>query len=120
MKSFKEDIVKIYQTERGMMVLMIINLLLTIALFVFAIIKLNPDLSVIRVGYGDMDGYREGSWIDMLAYPILAIVFGILHNLLAVKIFHKRGGGMAKFFLLITTALILGTALVLARVLGEG
>ncbi len=120
MKSFKEDIVKIYQTERGMMVLMIINLLLTIALFVFAIIKLKPDLSVIRVGYGDMDGYREGSWIDMLAYPILAIVFGILHNLLAVKIFHKRGGGMAKFFLLITTALILGTALVLARVLGEG
>lgn len=119
MKNFKEDIIKIYRTERGMMVLMIINLLLAIGLLVFSIIKLNPDLSVTRVGYGDMDGYRDGSWIDMLAYPVLAIVFGVLHNLLAVKIFHKRGGGMAKFFLLLTTALILGSILVLARVLGE-
>ncbi len=119
MKALKEDIIKIYRTERGMLVLMIINLLLAVGLFVFSIIKLNPNVSVIRVGYGDMDGYRDGSWIDMLAFPVLAVIFGILHNLLAVKIFHKRGGGMAKFFLLLTTALILGAILVLARVLGE-
>lgn len=120
MKSFKEDIVKIYQSERGILVLMIINLLLAIGLLIFSILKLNPDISVVRVGYGDIDGYRDGSWIDILAFPVLAIVFGILHNLLAVKIFHKRGGGMAKFFLLLTTALILGAILVFARILGEG
>lgn len=120
MKSFKEDMIKIYQTERGLLVLMIINLLLAIGLLVFSIAKLNPNLSVIRVGYGDIDGYRDGSWTDLLAFPILAIVFGVFHNLLAVKIFHKRGGGMAKFFLLLTTAIILGAILVFARVLGEG
>ena len=120
MKTFKEDFIKIYQSERGMLVLMIANLLLSVGLFVFSILKLNPDVSVVRIGYGDIDGYRDGSWIDLLAFPILAIIFGILHNFLAVRIFHKRGGGMAKFFLLLTTALILGAILVLTRILGEG
>ena len=120
MKTFKEDFIKIYQSERGMLVLMIANLLLYVGLFVFSILKLNPDVSVVRIGYGDIDGYRDGSWIDLLAFPMLAIIFGILHNFLAVRIFHKRGGGMAKFFLLLTTALILGAILVLTRILGEG
>ena len=56
----------------------------------------------------------------MLAFPLLAIIFGVFHNLLALRIFHKRGGGMTKFFLITTTALIAGTALVLIRLLGEG
>lgn len=120
MKYFKEDIVKIYQTERGVLLLMLLNLILSVALLIFSIIRLNPSASVVKIGYGDIGGYRDGSWADMLAFPILAILFGVLHNLLAVKIFHKRGSGMAKFFLITTTALILGTFLVLIRLLGEG
>ena len=92
---FKEDFIKIYQTERGILILMILNLLLSIALLVFSLINLNP-------------------------FPLLAIIFGVFHNLLALRIFHKRGGGMTKFFLITTTALIAGTALVLIRLLGEG
>lgn len=120
MKTFKEDFVKIYRTERGILILMIINLLLAIALLVFSLINLNPNSAVVKVGYGDIGGYRDGSWVDMLAFPLLAIVFGILHNLLALRIFHKRGGGMTKFFLITTTVLIAGTGLVLIRLLGEG
>ena len=120
MLGFKEDFTKIYQTERGVLVLMIFNLLLSIALVIFAVVNLNPNASVVKVGYGDIGGYRDGTWIDMLAYPLLAIIFGVFHNLLAIRIFHKRGSGMAKFFLLTTTMLILGTFLVLIRTLGEG
>ena len=98
---------------------MIINLLLATTLFIFAVIRLNPSASVVKVGYGDIGGYRDGSWTDMFAFPLLAIIFGIFHNLLAVRIFHKRGGGMTKFFLLATTTLILGSFLVLIRLLGE-
>ena len=96
---FKEDFIKIYQTERGILILMILNLLLSIGLLIFSLINLNPN---------------------RLAFPLLAIIFGVFHNLLALRIFHKRGGGMTKFFLIITTALIAGTALVLIRLLGEG
>lgn len=120
MGSFKEDFIKIYQNERGVLILMIFNLLLSIALIVFSIINLNPNASVVKIGYGDIGGYRDGSWVDMLAYPLLALVFGVLHGLLTVRIFHKRGSGMAKFFLIITTVLIFGTFLVLIRALGEG
>lgn len=120
MKNLKEDFIKIYQTERAMLILMILNLLLSIGLFIFAVLNLNPGVSVLKVGYGDIDGYRDGTWIDMLAFPLLAIIFGIFHNLLAIKIFHKRGGGMAKFFIIVTTGLILGSTLVLARLLGDG
>ncbi len=119
MKSLKSDFQKIYQNERGILVVMILNFILSIVLMIFSIISLNPESAVVKVGYGDIGGYRDGSWIDILAFPLLAIIFGVLHSLLAVRIFHKRGSGMAKFFLIITSILILGTFLVLIRLLGE-
>lgn len=120
MKNAREAITKIYQNERGIVMIMLLNLLLSIALIVFSLIKLNPNAAVVKVGYGDIGGYRDGTWVDMLAFPLLAIIFGVFHNLLTLKIFQKRGGGMAKFFLIITSALILGTFLVLIRLLREG
>lgn len=120
MKDIKEDFIKIYQTERGLIILMVFNLILSIGLMVFSLIKLNPASPVVKIGYGDIGGYRDGAWYDMLAFPLLAILFGVIHSFLTLRIFHKRGSGMAKFFLLITTCLILGTLLVLIRLLKEG
>ncbi|MBR3138475.1 hypothetical protein IKG38_00430 [Candidatus Saccharibacteria bacterium] len=120
MKTIKSDIIKLYQNERGILILMIFNFLFSLVLFIFSIIQLNPNASVVKVGYGDIGGYRDGSWTDLIAFPLLAILFGILHNFLAVKIFRKRGGGMVKFFLITTTMLIAGSFLVLIRLLGEG
>lgn len=120
MKTFKEDLIKIYQTERGIIIFIILNILLSIGLLVFSLINLNPSSTVVKIGYGDIGGYRDGSWFDMFAFPLLAIILGFFHSFLALKIFHKRGGGMTKFFLLTTTALILGSFLVLIRLLGEG
>lgn len=120
MDNFKEDFVKIYQTERGILILMILNFLLSVGLLIFSIITLNPNASVVKTGYGDIGGYRDGTWASLLAFPILALNFGILHSLLTLRIFRKRGGGMAKFFLIATTCLLLGTLLVLIRLLGEG
>ena len=119
MRTFKEDLISIYSSERGLLILMILNLLLSIVLLIFSIVNLNPNSAVVKVGYGDIGGYRDGMWTDMIAFPLLAILFGFLHSLLTLRIFHKRGGGMAKFFAITTTALILGTGLVLVRLLGE-
>lgn len=120
MDTFKEDFVNIYKKDRGTLILMVLNLVLSIGLLIFAAVHLNPSMAVVKIGYGDIGGYRDGVWSDMIAFLLLALTFGILHNFLAIRIFHKRGGGMAKFFLLATTALIFGTALVLIRLLGEG
>lgn len=120
MSNFKANFLKLFQTERSSFVLMIFNLVFALTLIIFSIISLNPNASVVKIGYGDIGGYRDGSWQDLLAFPLLALIFGVFHNLLALKIFEKRGSGMAKFFLLITTMLIAGTFLVLIRTLGEG
>ena len=120
MKKFKQSFIKIYHDERGIMLIMILNIVLSIALLIFSLVRLNPNASVVKIGYGDIGGYRDGTWLDMLAFPLLAILFGLVHTFLALRIFQKRGGGMTKFFLIITTILILGSFLVLARLLGEG
>lgn len=120
MKNFPEDIKKIYQEERLMFVLMLLNIVLALALMVFSIIKLNPSAAVVKIGYGDIGGYRDGTWSEMLAFPLLAIVLGILHDFIAVRIYRKRGAGMTKFFLITTTVLIIGAFIVLIRLLKEG
>lgn len=117
MKDFGDLIKQIYQEERFMFILMIFNAILSIALFVVGVINLNPSAAVVKIGYGDIGGYRSGSWADMLTFPILAVIFGVFHNLIAIRIFQKRGAGMTKFFLITTTALIIGTGIVLLRLL---
>ncbi len=120
MKTYLEDFKKIYKEERWTLALMIVNLVFSIALFVYDITKLNPNDVVVKVGYGDIGGYRDGSWVDMLSFLALAIIFGIFHNFIAVKLYHRRGAGMAKFFLITTTMLIAGALVVLMRLQKEG
>ncbi len=119
MKNFTEDIKKLYRTERLTLILIIFNFLFATALFVFGVLKLNPDSAIVKIGYGDIGGYRNGSWADMLAFPVLAIVLGVFHSLIALRIFEKRGAGMTKFFLLTTTALIAGAFILLLRLSGD-
>lgn len=121
MESFSEIIKKIYREERLMLILMILNSLAALALLIFSFVSLNPNATVVKVGYSDViGGYRDGSWMDLLTFPILAILFGFVHNLVALRVFYKRGAGMTKFFLLVTTTLIIGTFIVLIRLLKEG
>ena len=120
MKTYIEDFKKIYFEERWMLVFMIFNLIASIVIFVFAVVHLNPNMAVAKVGYGDIGGYRDGVWTDMLAFPILALLFGVIHAFIAVKIYHRRGAGMTKFFLITTSTLIAGTLIVLVRLLQEG
>ena len=120
MKYFSEDLKQLYLHERFTLFLMFVNLLGSIALFIFTIIHLNTESAIVKVGYGDIGGYRNGSWTDLLAFMILAIIFGIFHNLIALRIFHKRGAGITKFFLVATSILIISTFIVLIRLTGEG
>lgn len=108
-----------YFEDRGVMVFMIAVFMCSLGLLIFSLIKLNTPNPVVKIGYGDIGGYRDGTWSGLLTFSILAIIYGILHNFLAVRIYDKRGAGMANFFLLITMCLIFGTFLVLIRLTSE-
>ena len=120
MKHLGEDIKKLYAEERPTLILILFNMAASAALLVFSLTKLNPDAAVVKVGYGDIGGYRDGSWTEMMAFPILALILGVLHSLIAVKIYRKRGAGMAKVFMLTTLALVFGAFVVLVRLSREG
>lgn len=120
MKGLKEDFLNIVRSDKAVLVLMILNFLLAVLLLVLSLINLNPNSAMIKTGYGDIGGYRDGSWTNQFTFSLAAILFGILHNLLTLKIFRKRGAGMAKFFLVTTAMLILGAFVVMFRLLKEG
>ncbi len=134
MKDFGQNLKEIIREHKVLFLMMIILVLMCLALFITSIVTLSPSSAVVKTGYGDIGsfsgedlvemrtagGYRDGSWVDMLAFPILALIIGILHNLIAVRLYKRRGDGLAKAFVLISMAITLGAFVVLFRLLGEG
>lgn len=120
MEEIKENLKEIIKKHHDLMWLMLLLFVGSMGLLVTTLVTLNPNVSVTNIGYGDIGGYRTGSWINMLSFAILAIVLGVLHNLLAVKIFRKKGDGLAKVLVVTSIFLLIGAFVVLIRLLGEG
>lgn len=134
MKEFKENFGRIAKEQKALFAAMIVLAVLALVLLIFSLVSLQPGSSVVKVGYGDIGryqggewssmsnsgGYHDGSWMEMLAFPLLALIFGVLHNFINVKLYEKRGAGYAMLFCLVSILLVLGAFLVLIRLLGEG
>ena len=129
-----ENLRIIYQKHHKLMFLMVLLLVLGIILLIFSLLNLNIGTKMVKISYGDIGryqggewssminsgGYQDGTWVSQLAFPMLAVIFGVFHNLLAIRLFEKRGVGLAQAFVMISISLILATFLVLGRLLGEG
>ncbi|MBQ6147878.1 hypothetical protein IJH66_03260 [Candidatus Saccharibacteria bacterium] len=134
MKNLGESFKKIYQEDRGFLGLLVLLFLLALALFIFAFVKALGVGSMAYVGYSDIGkfaggeisslwssgGYRSGGMIDLMAFAVAAVVFGLLHSLISVQIYERRGKGVARMFVLLSAMLVLGAFVVLIRLLGEG
>ncbi len=109
------------------MAAMVIMALMSGILLIFALTTLRPQSTVVIVGYGDVygeiagisGGYRRDSWLNMLAFPALAIIYGLVHNLLILRIYRKYGKDAAVVLAVATMLLILGTFVIIFRLLGE-
>lgn len=118
MQKLKESFRTIVKTQPGILAMMIILLITSIILLIVSLVQLNPAEIATSVGYGDIGGYRTGSWLEMLAFPVLAIIFGLFHNIIAVRLYKKRGADSTKAFLGISLMLVLFAGIVLLRVVG--
>lgn len=109
------------------MVAMAVLAALSLVLLIFSLTTLRPQSTVVIVGYGDVygeiagisGGYRRDSWLNMLAFPTLALLYGIVHNLLVLRVYRKYGKDAALAVVVATMLLILGTFVVIFRLLGE-
>ena len=115
MKNFTKNLRGAFEEDRGAVILMGLVFLFGLVLLVFSLLKLNLSGAMVKVGYSDLGGYRDGNWTEMLAFPIVAVILGIFHNLLALRIYEKRGIGMMKFFLITTAVLIVEIFVVLFK-----
>lgn len=118
---------EVCRKQKGLMMAMIGLAVLSAILLIFALTTLRPQNTVVIVGYGDVygeiagisGGYRRDSWVNMLAFPILAIIYGFLHNLITLKIYRKYGKDAAMAMVVLTALLIVGTVIIIFRLLGE-
>ena len=129
----KEAIGDIYKNHRKLFVGMIILTILSMGLLIFSLFNLKISNSTVHVGYsdigsyqgGDFDetrgssGYISGRWVDMLAFPILAVVLGVMHNLIAIRLYKRRGAASAGVFIAMSILVLVLAVLVLWRLTQE-
>lgn len=125
--AFRATWKEVTKKQKGLMAAMIVLLVLSAVLLVFSLIATRPQGTVVIVGYGDVysqmsglsGGYRRASWLNMLAFPLFAILFGVVHNLIALRVYRKYGKNLAFLVVYATMLLVVGTFVVLIRLLGE-
>ena len=113
--------------QKGVMIAMIVLAVASAILLIFSLTTLRPQSTVVIVGYGDVygeiagisGGYRRDSWMNMLAFPALALLYGLVHNLLVLRVYRKYGKDAAIVLAVATILLIVGTFVVIFRLLGE-
>ncbi|MBQ6130317.1 hypothetical protein IJI72_01325 [Candidatus Saccharibacteria bacterium] len=107
---------KIFREEKGLLLLMGLLFVLGVALAIHTLIKFKVGTTMFYVGYADIGGfsggdflslwnsggYRTGDYWAVLVFPIMGLILAVLHNMLAIQIFNRRGKGFAQLFLLMS------------------
>lgn len=120
MSDFKKVFLTILKEQRGLFALLTLNFILSCVLFVISIFSIRSDIVSVKIGYGDIGGYRDGVWTDVLVFPLMSILLGTVHSFIAVRIFERHGDGVAKVFSCISFFLLVGLYIVFFRLINEG
>lgn len=134
MKKLVEHVKKIYAEDKGLFFALVALILMGIVLLIVSVTNLSPEAAVVKTGYSDIGsyqggewtemqaagGYRDGSWTSMLTFGVIAVILGIVHPLIAIKLYSKRGSGMALTLTFLSMFLIVLARVVLGRLLREG
>lgn len=118
---------EVCRKQKNLMTMMIVLLVTSVVLLVFSMTTLRPQNTTVVVGYGDVygeiagisGGYRSDSWVNMLAFPILALIYGVIHNLLVLRVYRKYGEKMAILVAGMSILMVVGTFVAIIRLIGE-
>lgn len=119
MKKIKQLYGEIYREQKGVFALLMVLGILGVGVGLVMLANLRPSGSVVKILYSDLQGYQDGNWRDMIVFPVMAGIIGVLHNFLGVRIYEKRGKAFAKVFLIISLILLLVLILMFSRLAGE-
>ena len=133
MRDIGAGLKKIFQKDRGMVLLMLLLLALGLLLVLHTLLHFKAGATTMYIGYSDIGeftggdylslwssgGYRTGGWSGMIVFPILGVILGVFHNLLAVQVYNRRGKGLAVTLILLSIIVAVGAFVLLMRLLGE-
>ena len=133
MKDIGAGFKKIFREEKGLLVMMLVLFVMGVVLILHTLFHFKAGGTTMYIGYSDIGeftggdplslwssgGYRTGGWAEMAVFPILGLILGVLHNLLAVQIFKRRGKGSAMAVVIISMMIAAGAFVLLLRLLGE-
>lgn len=133
MKDIGAGFKKIFREEKGLLVMMLVLFVMGVVLILHTLFHFKAGGTTMYIGYSDIGeftggdplslwssgGYRTGGWAEMAVFPILGLILGVLHNLLAVQIFKRRGKGFAMAVVIISMMIAAGAFVLLLRLLGE-
>lgn len=118
---------EICKKQKGLMAAMILLVAVAAITAVVLLLILHPKNSVVIVGYGDVygeiagltGGYRRDSWLNLLAFPLLAVILGVVHDVIAMRIYQKYGKEMALMVLVASALILVGLVVIAFRLIGE-
>ncbi len=118
---------EVCRKQKTLMMTMIALLVMSAIFLIFSLTALRPQNTVVVVRYGDVygdlvgvtGGYQRDSWLNMLTFPILALVFGLVHNVLALRVYRKYGRDTAMLVVVMSMLLVVGGITTLIRLTGE-
>ena len=120
MKELAEDFKTIWKKDKSLFWWIAVQFLTALVLFVLPIINLNPNRPKVYMRYSDIsNGYSSSYWWYLISFSVLAVAFGIGHNLLSVKLHMKRGKDLARLFLGISIGITVIAIRFLLSIIGE-
>ena len=76
------------------------------------------NVAVRYTAYGPTHIYND-SWYYLLTFVAFFIGIGLLHSLIAMKLYERRGEGLAKLFLGVSIIIILITSIQISSVMSQ-
>lgn len=133
MKDVGAGLKKIFTEERGLFVMMLVLLVMGAELILHTLLHFKTGGTTMYLEYSDIGeftngdplslwssgGYRTGGWGEMIVFPILGVILGILHNLFAIQAFRRQGKGFAMAVVIISMVIAVGAFVLLMRLIGE-
>ena len=133
MKEIYLGLKRIFREEKGLLGVMLLLFVLGMSLGIYTLLNFKGGGTTMYIGYSDIGtfdgadwlslwnsgGYRTGGWMEMAIFPIIGVSTAILHNLLAIQVFQRRGKGYAQLVVMLSIIMVVGSFIVLLRLLNK-
>lgn len=130
MKKIREIISLIFREDRNFLLMLVLLILMGVVFFVVSMTALKPNMAVVKIGYSDIGnmiggdgvvggaGYRDGSWTENLGFIVFGFLISVMHVLISLGLYKKRGPMMARGFVLVSMGILMVGFLILLKIKG--